>query len=555
MKKTAIYAFLPVMVALAAACSDQQGGNDFDTVLPDVSITIAKAAYGGAIGQTINLEATVSTEIAGSDLRYRWEVEGSLRNNSGFPTFSPLVDDEQQGLNIQYTCRLSDNIPEVNTPLPMRVMCEQISTGRRFYSNTATLTVTGINGLMILHGDDNQSDVGVLSGADFTPADIAVPEETTVVADYYSGANGGRMVPGKGVLVMQCLTHLPYGDASKNCHIYINTDQTVEVAHFNDFRHYRQWSEMFYDSGSPVGQAGAGKLFIARNSMYCVGFDNDRFYTFDPAHQTQFLFPFPFNQDVSMDGNYFSFDPWFIDVHYSRILYLMYCKTVNGRDQKGFVGVTQFLPGAMRISLLDTKGDAVPFNPGNMDAELETMCTNANLDVLAVLRGRATNARFPGQYFMVMMSPQNNTGGESGCSNIPRFIASLGAFPEIEDHVGFDFGPTPNMCYYATRSRIYHFGLDGASGISGPRLLVMTDGAPVQVQGRITMMKLLDTPNVRLHQSTPMLMCATYDGTEARLYAMKIDSSTGQVLSISTYDSSLAGWNFRPIHDVNIKAR
>lgn len=553
MKAIKILLALPLLVA--AACSDKAGGNDFDTIMPEVKITIAKEAYGGAIGQTLELTASVRTDIDQSDLKFYWEVQGVLTNSAGRPTFTSLVDDADQGLNIRYTCRLSDNITDVNTPLPMRVMAVQTSTGRRFYSNMVTLTVTGINGLMILHGDENESDVGVLSAPEFTPADIAFPETSTVVPDYYSAANGGRKIKGKGTMILQCITHIIYGDVPENSHIYINTDKTVEIAHYNDFSHYRTWRDMFYECDANRNLTDRGKLFIAKNSMYCVGFNDGRFYTFDPAHQTQFLFPFPFSQDIAMDGNAFTFDPFFCDVHYSRILYLMYCNSVNGKPQKGFVGVTQFLPGAMRINLLDTKDDAVAFNPGDMEAELITMCTNSNLDVAAVLKGLPTNSRFPDQYFMVLLSPQNNTGGESGNADIPRFITGLSNFPDIDNPVAFDFGATPNMCYYASRSGVYNFGLDGTTGISAPRRLVMSDGTPLSFEGEITMLKLLDSPNISTHDSTPLLMCATHDGTQARLYAMRIDSSTGHVDSLSTYDSSMEGWYFAPIRDVNIKAR
>ena len=60
-------------------------------------------------------------------------------------------------------------------------------TGRNFYStNTFTITIAGITGLLVLHGDDASSDIGILEAEEFTPSANSLPASPSAVTDMYS---------------------------------------------------------------------------------------------------------------------------------------------------------------------------------------------------------------------------------------------------------------------------------------------------------------------------------------------------------------------------------
>ena len=82
----------------------------------------------------------------------------------------------------------------------------------------------------------------------------------------------------------------------------------------------------------------------------------------------------------------------------------------------------------------------------------------------------------------------------------------------------------------------------------------MTDGSVISFSGEVTMMKLLNSPNITTHNTTPILLVATFDGAEAALYALHMDETTGKVLKKVRYGKdNVGGWNFGRISDVNIK--
>ena len=84
--------------------------------------------------------------------------------------------------------------------------------------------------------------------------------------------------------------------------------------------------------------------------------------------------------------------------------------------------------------------------------------------------------------------------------------------------------------------------------------LCMTDGISINFNGEITMMKMFDTGNVKRHDTDEILLWATWDGSKSTLYALHLDTMTGNVAKLSRYDSStVEGWAFGKINDVYIK--
>lgn len=559
MKKT--YIFILSTLALFASCFDDKGGNDFDIDMPDVEMIIPEDAYSAAIGEQITITPIVNTTIDESDLEFNWEVlTTSLYNSQGRNYFAPLVNDDAQDKVLNYTCHLDSAVEALNKSYTCRLRAHQKSTGRNFYStNQFTITIAGVTGLLVLHGDDSQSDIGIIEADEFMPSANSLPDSPKATPDLYSAANDGAKIAGKGKSIVQALQQDFYwGSTSVNYlyRVFAQTDKTTAWMNSSDLSYYGDWNSMFYlkddravNDNDPKGFTICGNTWLA--------FDGDDMFMMQANQQPVFLFAEFTSETVCQDGNTFVFDPNITEVSNSGVQYLGYATSVNGdASRKGFVAFSQIYPSSttMYTSLIDTKSDDVSFTAGDMKADLVKMSTDSREHVMAVLKGDATNATYAGKYFAVDLFPNATAAGESGVQDVPQYIYDLSSLTNMSDAIAFEFGSTKNMCYYATSTAIYQYGVDGAT-LYPAETLGMADGGSLSISGEITMMKFLDSPNISTHNTEPILLVATYSGGSSALYALHMDETTGKVLSAVKYDSSnVSGWNFGKIYDVNIKA-
>lgn len=223
MKQLYYTIFCLLTLPFLASCYDDEGGNDFDSPMQDVTMVIPSTAYSGSLGSTITITPEVETDIPESDLQFIWEANGDLVNEVGRETYSPLLPEEQWQKVLTYTCQLDDNIADLNVSYEVRLHARQISTGRDFYSaNTVTLTIEGISGLLVLHGDDNTSDVGVLSAEEFMPSTSSIPETPIVQSTLYSDANDGVTIAGRGEAIVQTTSAYMSPQYRDRARIYVN---------------------------------------------------------------------------------------------------------------------------------------------------------------------------------------------------------------------------------------------------------------------------------------------------------------------------------------------
>lgn len=555
MKRFSLFTYLAVISLLAASCYDE-GGNNFDTVLPDVRIEIPESAYSGEMGQTIEIEPLIESEIADDDLSYSWEVLGELKNDAGQSYFSPLVEQQQRTLKFQ--CQLGDNITSLNKSYECRLRVRQKSTGRDFYSATHfTITITGVTGLMVLHGDDAKCDVGIVQAPEFMPSSSSIPTSFTAMPKFYSDNNGGNTLRGKGEAIVQNMyKYLSSEKLRQRARIYVKTSQEVAWLNKDDMSYYGDWDSMFYLTGADKINAGQPKGYVVMSSGAWMAFDGDELYYMSPSGAYPFLFPAVTPATRFGDRNAFTFQPNVITVDKRGIQCLMFTNTVNGSEQKGFVGISTAITADFPFfsALMDTKADSVAFNPGDMKADLMVMRSGGTGECMAVMRGDAAHPDYAGQFFMIDLMPNAaKKGGATPYSGTPQFIYGLDMQPDIDRAFAFEFGTTRNMCYYATPSGVYNYHVDAAQ-IYTAEPLGMTDGKAIQWDGEVTMMKMLDSPAIVTHNTDQILLVATYNGSQAALYALHLDTMTGRVVEVAKYDAgNVSGWNFGRIADVNIK--
>ena len=541
---------------MLAGCYDDRNGHDYDTVMPDVEMTIPETAYSAGIGSVISITPDVKTSIPETDLQYKWEVRGEMFNEHGREAFLPLVSAEEQGKELRYTCHLDTNITALNKSYTCRLHAKQLSTGRNFYStNTFTITIAGITGLLVLHGDDASSDIGILEAEEFTPSANSLPASPSAVTDMYSKTNGGRKLQGKGETVVQSISSNLYNDETKKrCRIYAKTVREVALLNKDDFSYYGDWNSLFYLSGDRQEHKGQPEGYIIADQDV-FAFDGGIVFWMQQSNQYPFLFPTLGENDACADGNYFTYALPFEEVATSGIQKLMYATTVNGQTRKGFLGITQtYSFNPKYVKLLDTKADNVKFNPGDMKADLVVMRTDNREHVRAVLKGEADHPTAAGQFFAVDLWPNAPAKGESAYVDVPQYFYALeNTLTGFSDAIAFEFGESKNMCYYATRDAVYHYGLDG-SEVSPFGQLGKTDGAVLDFGSEITLMKLLASPNVTTRNDKPVLLVATWASGKSALWALHLDIMTGKVLKAVKYDeTNVDGWAFGRIADVNIK--
>lgn len=541
---------------MLAGCYDDRNGHDYDTVMPDVEMTIPETAYSAGIGSVISITPDVKTSIPETDLQYKWEVRGEMFNEHGREAFLPLVSAEEQGKELRYTCHLDTNITALNKSYTCRLHAKQLSTGRNFYStNTFTITIAGITGLLVLHGDDASSDIGILEAEEFTPSANSLPASPSAVTDMYSKTNGGRKLQGKGETVVQSISSNLYNDETKKrCRIYAKTVREVALLNKDDFSYYGDWNSLFYLSGDRQEHKGQPEGYIIANQDV-FAFDGGIVFWMQQSNQYPFLFPTLGENDACADGNCFTYAPQFEEVATSGIQKLMYATTVNGQTRKGFLGITQtYSFNPKYVKLLDTKADNVKFNPGDMKADLVVMRTDNREHVRAVLKGEADHPTAAGRFFAVDLWPNAPAKGESAYVDVPQYFYALeNTLTDFSDAIAFEFGESKNMCYYATRDAVYHYGLDG-SEVSPFGQLGKTDGAVLDFGSEITLMKLLASPNVTTRNDKPVLLVATWASGKSALWALHLDIMTGKVLKAVKYDeTNVDGWAFGRIADVNIK--
>lgn len=568
MKKNIIIYLCLATILTLCGCYDDKGGNDFDTVLTDsVEINIPKTVYSGSIGETITIEPQIKTNIPESDLRYSWEVNGERKNANWRHFYAPLVNEDKQQRKLEYVCKLDSNIVNLNKKYNCRLRVEQKSTGRYFYSSeNFTITITGLNGLMILHGNDKESDVGILEAEDFTPASNSIPESPKAIPNCYSNFNGSK-IPGKGEQILQGLTinSVEYGRHPERCRIYIKTSDKALFANMEDMSTYGDWDKMFYLTGDRKVNSGKPRGY---NVIYgwdaAIAFDGDDIFFMTQSSTYPFLMPALTPKTVCLDGNTFKFEPKVQVANYAYFANyilptaaIMYTTEVNGKPQKGFVK-TVFSSGSkvpQRTSLLDTKSDLVKFNPSNMKADLLTMATNNQAHIFAVLKGDNTNPEYVGKIFAVELNlnPRDKATGNSGLAQVPQQIYDLSSLTEINNAVSFEFGQTSNMCYYTTNSAIYKYGLDKGKLYNAEKL-TMADGSALNFNGEITMAKMFDNQGILTYNTDEILLVATWNGTESTLYALHLAEDTGNVNKVVKFDrSTVKDWKFGKIYDVGIK--
>jgi hypothetical protein len=508
------------LALLFAGCSKDLGNYDY-TELQELTITVPYTSYQVGIGETLAITPEVKTEISELDLTYQWEIGYTPAHSQySFLKFA-------EGKDLNFVCKLFEYMKSPGS-YSIRLHVIQKSNGRSFYSPVISLSVTSkISGLVVLHGDDNQSDIALLKATDFLVNQGSIA--TSLIPNLYSSVNGEK-IPGKGVSIIQTITYF-LNNADRATVVAI-TDKGGVWAKYADLAKGGDWNSMFnsgINSGKPqfyttqdqaVYAVDNGVLFPRNNNSYNI-------FPIPGIGTTQYYAASPFFYTKSGRVQGFFFD----------------------KNTRGFVETTNLNAYTSFSSSASNYFKQIVtsryFNLAAMNADLVYM----------------DKGGLGGHYLAVMKDDGGNrylaeiNWSASYDADIPAARYDMSVLPDINNAKFYAFGDDQvAMCYYATPSKVYRFTASPGNDLSSAyNELKMEDGTPITFDGEITMMKILKPLKnssglkVQYYNYNRILLVGVYKNGHGTLYSMNVNQATGGVISYTTF----AG--FEKIYDANIK--
>ena len=524
--------FILLTVMFFCGCYDDKGNYDY-TTQKAFEVSFEETYFERQIGGSLSIQPTIVTEIPEEDLLYQWEVH-SLKPGDSYTLFNKFAD----GKNLDWECMPTELMPGIGQ-YTIRLHTTQISTQRNFYSEQITLSIAGVTGLCVLHGDDSQSDIGLLVAPEFRGTNVT-DESIENYPTMYSQANGAK-IQGKAKAIYHLLSSymLSYG-LQDRCYVVALTDQDVVLADYSGLYRSADYLDLFYSSSIPHGEP---QSFYVSGTNEVIVDDGVIFYR-KPYNTPLYIAPLDDEVQASLEefenGIYFS--PFVLKgengATYTRLI-------MFNMIDRGFVGYTDGSMWPNRYVKLDATlggNSSVPFNPAKMDANLLYMDHGgSNGHTIAVMQEDG------GKKYIVEMN-----FSAQDLSQMPYAkYDDMNGLQDFEQAFSYAFGEDQfHMCYYATSNAVYRYSVERNKAPQSEKLMDI-NGNVIDFNGaEITMMRLLkpnatDTWSYKYYNQ--MLVVGTYSEGKGTLRAFIVDQSSGRVMSETSYSG------FDKIYDVAVK--
>lgn len=510
-------------VLFLTGCFKDKGNYKYSE-LQKMEISLPFPSYEVGAGMQLTIDPRVESAIPESDLEWQWDIQyQSLTDYIRFVKFS-------EGKKLDHVFSLSPLIPSTGT-YSIRLHARQKSTGREFYSPIATLRITSqYTGLMVLHGNDTESDVGLLQAAEFRITEGTM--ETTVIPDLYSSANNNQKIPGKGGTVLQTVTEYLY-DINGAGVIALNNEGAAWI-NYADFSRLGDWNSLFMP-GVNKGQPG----FISAQGQAVYAVDGGQL--FGRVNNMYDVFPIP----LPAAKGYNVASPFYEISSGGRVQGFCFEK-----ESRGFVECTN-------IGNFYNYADKIMSGVSQIVTSKYFNLAAMNADLVYVDRGGRE-----GHYMAVMKEDNGNkylaeidwTATTDADMSYARY--DLQVLPGFNDARFHAFGDNQvAMCYYATGSKVYRYTANNGESLAGKfNELRLQNGGAIVFDGEITMMKILK-PNknqdgplaVDYYNYNKIMLVAVYKNNQGTIYSLKLDQPTGDVISYTTYSG------FNKVYDADIK--
>ena len=516
MKLKSLFLTSGLTMFLFTSCYEDKGNYNYDT-MAQVTLDVA-SGKSIQMGGTLRLEANVQTDVPDEDLRYEWQ----LYRSSGFTTIA-------EGKSVDYM--FAGNYFPTPGNYELRLKALQQSTELEFYSNVFLVRLTGVTGLLVLHGNDRESDIGLLVANDFLASENSV--ETQNVPDWYSMTNNGQKIPGQGKQVIHLLCDELPSNNPKRAYVAALTTQGGILADYSGLTYVGEYTDLFYGG---IENPAPQRFTVHDDQEVLV--DNGRLYVCNNVAMNKFyLNPMQGLYDDS------SFSPYVVP--FQNYSYVQEKVIAYDNTHECFTYWDTDWTKEFPLSI-STPGKA--FDMGNMNAQLVYMDQGGRLSHWMAVMKEAE-----GNYFLAEM---DFTAAVVTDIPVARYeLSSQTDFANAHFHA---FGDNQiNMCYYATPSAVYRYSA-GNGTCSAAERLTTTDGTELDFPGEITLMKILKPYRLTADYNTgvsdfsywnynKIMLVATWDGSAGTLYALHLEETTGLVSQTDVYRG------FGKIYDANIK--
>lgn len=529
-----------VLAAALSGCYKDLGNYDYIT-LPELKIELPATSYTAVFGDNLSIVPTVKTTIPESDLKYSWElydqnyVQGSQVQ---FPYYTIA-----EGKDLNYNLKKFDFIPSAGT-YTFRLRIDQLSNGRFALSDLVSVIITAGgkgSGLVVLHSDGSSSDIGMVVATEFLATDDGRTVETEVIPNYYSSANDGQKIAGRGVEIIQ---NFHYGASSSyyfpayaRIYVVAITDQTAVCAEYTSMQKQLDWDEMFYHGDDPKINHGKPQYYDLRNTCQnSLAIDDGEVFYLQANSTPQFTLP-----SISASSGMYMFPGVFSN---------NFMFDMKGRK---FIAFSSYSGDYSTFT-----NPYTVFDPNDMQADL--VYAGEGIPSPSYQWGT-------GEILAVMKS-----------DNGDRWLAEFDPYDATEDAVFYRYDMSTlksyndtkfyafakgqvHTLYYATSTDVYRFSANMgvlSQDLATDGRLITSSGQKIELDGTITMLKVLQP---RTYDQRPwgdafvypheneILLVGTTKGSVGTLHTFYIDASTG---TISRVGNTYTG--FGDICDANIKA-
>lgn len=526
MKK--IFYILWILI-FTCSCYDDKGNYDYND-LEEVKISLPQASYNLQFNERLQIkEVKITTTIPEADLSYHWEVLGDTLGVRWKQYISIA-----KGKELDYVFEKDELLFPQDGTYQLRLNVTQISNGRHFYSDVVELALAeqpSICGALVLHGDETATDIGIVVAEEFQMTAPQTAPEVQILPHYYSEANGGAKIAGKGRQILQ--NYSSDGQSYPDYIIIIAlTDKSSAITQGKTMQKKGELNDLF------VGNLNQGKpefCQLISNELYVID-GGDIF--IKQSNRPSFTVPLFTASDYP-----YNFYPYIWHPEQTTLMQGLFFD----RAKRGFVGLSKMgmtnFQGFFPINATEGGNvEGLPFNPADMQADLLYMdAGGAANHFLAVMR------EDNGNYFIAEI----DAAAESN-AKVPRYNYPLSHISDVRNGAVIDwaFGSSYiNMCYYATASGVYQFAADAGQTIS-PQPLQTQSNEEIKFEDEITLLKILKPAIGKgYYMSNVEMVVATYGGIagSGKLYSMELDPFSGRVISVKEYTG------FDRIYDVNIK--
>lgn len=511
---------LSLLCVLFAGCYEDKGNYDYVSIgNVSVDVTSGIYTYNAQLGQHLPpIAMTVTTnDVDQSQLKYVWE----LKNNAVF-----IEIDDQRNKDFDRAFGPDDYFNTYTTYIArLKISWEERGVEFSAYSPLINFVLSGETGLMLLHGNETENDIGLIVDEQFmiVAETYAVPK---IAYDSYSSANGGQKIPGHGIQIQQ--RHNQWSNAT-NSSVYVITDQTAFFAFSTSLIRQGEYDDLFYSRPGYIYHHGKPSKVMFNGSSNSSVIDDGMLFA-NGSSNPRFAAPVELaalpDYRLSKYSDYSG-----VNAHF--------CFDENSR-RFVTIGVTS---SATTATLYDSPENG-PFNLNNMKADLLYLgnggLVDAGSNYLAVMKSDAET----------FIAELRTSGSDQPGDTYARHKYLTATLPEFANARFHAFGLTNTMCYYTTANDIYQYAVAGSSGI-GNGMKLQLDGAPIAISGEITMMKILrpiETGASTYQYHKRMMIVGTYESGVGTLHAILLDEGSGHALSHKTFTG------FGRIYDANLKS-